>query len=879
MTEPQALGATQEDWDHWDLVLGCGRDLLPVVPDPKATPAPDSKVKAFGKIPSRYDAEGNAVGIAKWTEREITPEAIAHWRKDARLGMCVRSSAVRAIDCDVDDAEMACAILDTINAHAPKLPMRQREDSQKFLLAFRAPGPLHKRIISTKHGRIELLGDGQQFVVAGTHPKGARYEWPDGRPNELPELTLTQVDALWSALEAKFGLPDTRPKAAEQSITRDTTKSQSAPLNLQAFTREVYDDLQSALAWPPLVAAAADNTTWSEIGYALLCLNEIGWDEWRKFSRSAPNYTPGAPEEWWEAHRHQQPRSDYRHVFTMAKRLGWRTLVEADAFHDTTEPVGEPPAELVVDDTPKAHYLCTDLRNAQRLHAAYGSTHLIVVGGVFYAWMGTHWRRDDAEAARCASRLSTIVQGEAQNWREQFKALLAGADDTIKKAHTNMVTSSRPDQSAGRAALKNDKLGTKLLKALKTAEALEAWAKRCEMAGTIDAALRLLRTSLSTESVVLDSDRNLVNCLSGTIDARTGEIRAHDPKDYITRCAPVEFKPDARADRFELFVSEIMGGDEARVEFLRRWFGYSITGDIREQKVLLHIGPGANGKTTLVDAIKDVFGDYAHTGAPGLLTVSAGDRHPTEIADLAGRRLVTVHETDDGAVLREGLLKQATGGDRLTGRFLFKDFFEFAPTHKLQLLTNHKPVVRGQDHAIWRRLLLVTYGISFGSAEEIAIGKAQSPKDVALPLKLLKEREGIFAWVMRGAREWYELGLAPPASVIEASEAYRAEQDRVAEFVGDRCILGPNEWTEFGGPSGIYPHYVRWCKENGYHPLGNRGFINELQRVVPGYQRVEQMTRVDGIRKTVRGCKGVRVNPDEDGGGMFVSESNNEDLL
>ena len=867
----QHLGASAADWDHWDLVLGVGSDLLPVVPDPLATPSLNSKVKAFGKIPSVYDREDYAVGLAKWTERVITPQDIARWRADPRLGMCVRSSAVRAIDVDVDDPVMSIAILRVIEqafgGHTP--PRRVRSNSRKFLVPFVMAEPLRKQIITTPLGRIEILGDGQQFVVAGTHPSGARYEWSP-ECTALPEMTREHLDALIAELEREFGVQETRASTEREQRT-DVNESL-----LTTIDDATLADLKDALAWPPLVEAAGDNSTWSEIGYALLSIRHTGRELFVSFSTRAPNYEPNAPLEWWKTHEQQSPRSDYRHVFTMARRLGWRSTAGADAFPTVDTPVGEPPAD--VEPLPQAHHLCTDLKNAHRLRDAFGHMRLIVVGGTFYAWTGTHWRRDDNEATRCAAKLSSMVRDEIKGWREQRKALIEAADEETRKRIAEVTTYLRKDQSAKVRELQADsKIGAAIMKAGATIAALSAWSKKCEMSGTISAAVSLLR-SMITIDVDLDRDRMLINCQNGTIDVRTGLLRPHDPKDYITRCAPVNYNPDARCDRFELFMSEIMAGDEERVSFLKRWFGYAMTGDVREQKILLHIGKGSNGKSTLIELLESIYGSYAHTGAEGLLTVSAGDRHPTEIADLAGRRLVTVHETESGAVLREGLLKQATGGDRLTGRFLFKDFFEFAPTHKLQLLTNHTPVVRGQDHAIWRRLLLVKYNVIYGTDEEIEAGKAQLPQDTALPITLRGESEGIFAWIVAGAREWLEQGLKPPKSVLDESEAYRAEQDRVAEFVRERCIVGKDEWTDYNGPLGIYPQYTRWCKDSGYHALGIKGFTNELCRVVRGAETVERKQTVNGVRKTVRGTFGVRVNMDDDGGGFAVT-NDNEDLL
>jgi putative DNA primase/helicase len=371
-------------------------------------------------------------------------------------------------------------------------------------------------------------------------------------------------------------------------------------------------------------------------------------------------------------------------------------------------------------------------------------------------------------------------------------------------------------------------------------------------------------------SLQFDQDSFLFNVINGTVDLRTGELRKHRQKDWITREAPVIYDPTAEALRFEQFLLEIMEGDTSRVDFLQRWFGYCATGETSEQKMVLHIGPGANGKSTLLDAVASVFGEYAGTAPPNLLTAPTSDRHPAEIADLAGRRLVTAHESDEGSILREALLKQATGGDRLKARFMRQDFFEFSPTHKLQLLTNHKPTVRGQDYALWRRLLLVWYRVSFGSTQDVIAGLAAKERDLSLGRKLAEERFGIFNWVVKGAVEWYKNGLNPPDSVIEASAAYRIEQDRLLLFVADVCILDPTVFTPINGPFGLYGAYTRWCKDNGYHSIASSRFANEIERV-PGVTKTRHEFEENGVRKSQLGVKGLSINIEGDGGGFKIA--------
>jgi hypothetical protein len=198
------VGASPDDWQHFDLVLGLTADLLPVVSNPRAVVAPDSTLKAVGKVPSRYNGARQAVGIAKWTEHTTTPAEISSWSRERDLGICVQTRRVRALDVDVEDPELA-ALIHASLAHLG-LPMRSRSNAAKFLLAFELPGELYKRRIKCASGMVEFLATGQQFIAVGTHPSGSRYEWAAGLPDAFPVLSPEQFESLWTQLATAFGV-------------------------------------------------------------------------------------------------------------------------------------------------------------------------------------------------------------------------------------------------------------------------------------------------------------------------------------------------------------------------------------------------------------------------------------------------------------------------------------------------------------------------------------------------------------------------------------------------------------------------------------------------------------------------------------------------
>lgn len=425
-----------------------------------------------------------------------------------------------------------------------------------------------------------------------------------------------------------------------------------------------------------------------------------------------------------------------------------------------------------------------------------------------------------------------------------------------------------------------------------SADALRSWARECEMKPRIDAAVGMLQKMLTVDPALLDRDPWLLNVRNGTIDLRTGELREHRASDFITKLINLDYRPEAHSDLWETTVSQITGevdlppADRPLARFLQRWFGYCATGSVREQAFVVHWGRGSNGKSLLLGTIAKVLDEYAGAAAPGLMTDSRGDggsRHPTEIADLKGKRMVTAQESDENMVLREAFIKAVTGDDPIKARVMRGDFFEFLPTHKLQLVTNHRPAIRGQDEGMWRRVLLVPYLQLFGTAEQVASGETKWLKDQGLAAKLNRreELEGVLAWIVAGAREWWETGLRPPSAVLAAKAEYQAEQDRVRAFVVECCEVDPAAvvragegtggalgWavalTEPGGMGGgLYPAYASWCKDGGVHVMGREKFSRELRRVVPGCRFVTGKARIEGGgRRDVLTIQGLRLLPE-----------------
>ncbi len=363
-----------------------------------------------------------------------------------------------------------------------------------------------------------------------------------------------------------------------------------------------------------------------------------------------------------------------------------------------------------------------------------------------------------------------------------------------------------------------------------TADAIK-FAKRTASRSGMDAMIHVAAPDLAINPADLDADPMLLNCRNVTLDLRTGTPRPHQRTDYLTKVTRADYIENAVCPIFDEFLAGAVPSPAVRA-FLQRFFGYCLTGSVKEQVLAIFHGCGANGKTTLLNAVQEPLGDYASQAPSSLLTVKKTEQHPTEIASLFGRRLVVASETEAGERLAESLVKSLTGGDPITARRMRENFWTFDPTHKLILATNDKPKIRGRGHAIWRRILLVPFNEVFDG----------SRKDPTLPEKLSTEAAGILRWCVEGCLAWQKDGLNPPEEVRAAVQEYRSSEDVIGRFVRDVCVVGSSSFTvKF---SDLYAALERWCDDTG----DNR----------PGRKTVGQWLQDNGLEKFTSGVAWYR---------------------
>lgn len=430
-----------------------------------------------------------------------------------------------------------------------------------------------------------------------------------------------------------------------------------------------------------------------------------------------------------------------------------------------------------------------DFGNANRLIHRYGDNLLFIPNIGWFAWDSARWDRDGGHAAavKLGHRVAQAVIDEAKALQEK------------PGKHT--------DERVGK---------------------LYGWHIQTGNQARVHGMLSAAEPYLSRRIEELDSDAFLVAAPNGTIRLSSiCEIQPSDRGDLMTRALGVKFRAGAECPLWERFLERIMPEQDMR-DFLQRILGYCLTGSTREHKLFIFWGTGRNGKSTLINVMRKVMGDYvASTPVTTFLAKregNSGAEASPDLARLPGARMVTAAEPPEGARLDESKVKEMTGGDPMTVRHLNQGFFEFRPNFKAVISTNHRPTIRGTDHGIWSRVILMPFQVQIPD-EEI---------DSNLESKLIGEGEGILQWMLNGVEEWFVHGLNPPESVRAAVEAYRSDEDPVGEFLKIQCDLtrdhiNPSTGRQYeASAKSLQAAYKTWCEAEGLEPMKARTFGSKI---------------------------------------------------
>ncbi|WP_222124086.1 DNA primase family protein, partial [Bacillus toyonensis] len=431
-----------------------------------------------------------------------------------------------------------------------------------------------------------------------------------------------------------------------------------------------------------------------------------------------------------------------------------------DCIHEDVDEVAE--------DKPKRKFKLTELGNAERIAYEYGHVIKFVTDIGWYIWDGKRWRVDTKKEIE---RITAKV----------LRSLSKSEDESEIK-----------------------------------------WARMCERRNVRMNSIKDLMPLVPGAREDFDRHKYVLNVANGMVDLQTGQLRPHNRDVYLSKITNVTFDEQAKCPEWLKFLEQIFQGNQELMDYMQRLMGYSLTGEITEQIMVFLIGGGSNGKSTFINIIKDLMGDYGKQAKSDTFIKKKETGANNDIARLVGSRFVSAIESEDGERLSETFVKQITGGEPILARFLRQEFFEFIPEFKVFFTTNHKPVIKGVDEGIWRRIRLIPFNLQL----------PKEKRDKKLPEKLSLEMSGILNWAIEGCLKWQQSGLNDPAIVRKATGDYKEEMDILGPFMFECCFKREDVQIE---AKELYEVYANWCFRNGEHQLKNRAFYRILE--TQGFKR------------------------------------------
>jgi putative DNA primase/helicase len=748
-----------------------GYNSLISVSPPAAQLTPTSRIPApaLGKAPARLLPNGLYAGY-DWTAYTATPQDVDRWYTEgSNIGL--RADRFPALDIDCLDDRLAERIQRLALTELGSAPIRVGR-FPKRLLMYRTETPIARKQLYIKSGSathlVEMLGAGRQFLVHGIHPfQNRRYEWLTDVP-PAAELTLvsnSQVDDFFSRLEQELSTSaEYQIAAGTRGTSRVATRDQRYLLapTMAALTEAVQCIPNTTELFP-------SRDDYMRVGFAIRAACGTHVEEGLEiFSSWAAKWdveggnTPELVRTNWESM--SPPFSiGWDWLADYAKQFGFN----AAAFDFDADPAAEPQKDKNFEATRHS-----DMWISNRVVLATTEMiRFVPEMGRWLFWSGFRWEPD----------------------------LTLNAEDRINqelKHIANEILSQGATDKERRKAEKN--------------------ARAICSAHKSTAIQRLVRSDRRTavELAALDADPWTLTTPTGSVALRTGEVLATLPSQLTTKSTAVGPQFGVVAPRWLKFLSETTGGDHELIKYLQRLCGYALTGATSEQSLVFIYGPGGNGKSVFLNTVSGILRDYAKVADMGTFTASHNDKHTTDIAMLAGARLVTASETQAGKRWDEQKIKSLTGGDAITARFMRQDNFTYVPQFKLIFVGNHKPELRDVDPAIRRRIHIVPFTIT---PENI---------DNELASNLREEWPAILAWMIEGCLHWQSSGLSAPAVVLASTADYFAEQDGVAQWLEEECELGGDQFTEDGE---LFGRFREWTNERSESPGSQRYLVESLK--------------------------------------------------
>jgi putative DNA primase/helicase len=755
-------------------------DLIPVIP-PGATMAPSSKItqESVGKIPGRRLENGMWVGY-NWHEGTADLRTVRSWMLwGANIGL--RTDVYPCIDIDCADAALALTIEQTALATLGPAPIRTG-NAPKRALAYRlgeGGQPFGRlRLWIKQEDRkylVEILAAGQQYVVYGTHPKTGRpYEWD----REPTAGDLSRIDLAMSKTFLMAVIDTAEMMGYECELEGDGRGLASRAGDQEGLLAPSMDDLRNVIdLLPNDETVAASRNDWLRIGAAIKAA--AGEAE----EREAADLFVVWSMKWEGKNEPDDARENFRRLKAPFS-VGWPLLAELAreyGFDDSPFEADEP-TPTAQEAAVGAKFLSDQWLASKVVKAARGVLRFLPAKEQWLVWNKGRWQPDAEMMAEDLIKL-------------ELRKIAAWVD--------------------GGGASK-----TEVAKADKESRDI------CS-SGKLTAVMRLVKSDRAIAVAVesLDHDPWILNTPGGVVDLKTGNMKQADPDQLCTRSTSVTpvYEP---APLWQRFLADATNGDVALQGYLQRLAGYCLTGSTREHKFAFVYGLGGNGKGTFMNAIMGIMAGYHRDSPMETFVASNNDRHPTELAALAGARLVTATETQAGKRWDESKLKRLTGGDPITARAMREDFFTYRPQFKLVFQGNQKPEIRDMDLAMKRRTHLVPF-------------THQPPKiDMQLGEKLEQEFPQILAWMIEGCLEWQKIGLVAPALVEAATEEYFAENDPIGSWLAECTTAGSSNTRSLD----LFGSWKEWANQRNYY-VGHIARFTSMMQARGIVKRQHPLTR------------------------------------
>ncbi len=743
------------------------------------------------------------------------------WREPHNIGVVHSLGTTKTCSFDADRVEDARAVLaefgidlDALRQGVPtiqgkpgnfRLLYRQPEGVDLNLVKLEWPDPNNPKSRVTV---FELrAGPCQDVLPPSRHPSGVDYQWlvPPGNVLPEPPPALLELWRNWETWVSELQATCPWAKPAEPKVTPHR-KADGANLDVIGQFNNAHD----------VRAILEANGYRPKGGCRYLPPNSTSGVPSVRILDSGRVYSSNGSCPLNDGHAH-----DAFSIFSILEHDGdVRSAVRAAAAAlgvELKRKPSEPGART--EAKPRAANIqadplvlptvsrCTHLANSYRIRHYYKGRLWYALGLGWVMWTGKFWRSDPTSEG-------SIATGFVDN----LSRLIARESAALSRSASEESDEDR------RTAL------------MEQAESLLKWAVQSENERTIAAGLKLTKHALLIEYGALNADPWLFNVQNGTVDLRTGMLRPHDPDNLITFISPVTYNSVATCPNWERFLLEVFAGDAEMVAFIQRAVGWSLTGVVKERALFFLYGhAGKNGKTTMVEAIMKLVGNYGEScygygrkvGAETFMKSRNMEDNQRKAATLAGPRFICTSEVDEEHRLNEQLIKDITGGDTIEGRRLYQEAFTFKPQFKPWMYGNHKPEIRGTDDAIWSRVRLVPFEVSFKGREDLELGE-----------KLEAELSGILNWAIQGCLDWQRHGLNPPEKVQAATREYREEMDVFGPFIRECCVI--HRTAEIRA-NDLWNAYKAWCAENGLKEqtqtkfgkyLNTRGITTEKSSIV-----------------------------------------------